>query len=747
MLNDSEDLLPADDGSPSSTHPLRQAKSFSFGRSMIPPPTLGGPLPVQVIERVGTPNFASHERSSPRSSLDIGGVASITTAASSLLPIALLGRRRASKDTDTSAEPTEERLQGRLHSSPSPTCSPRPNIDGTNDMSISSPAAAFAAKFGAARSSASTGRPTSAGNAAGQTSNPRSFPATATPDGSFRGSSSNDQADSNASPIEPSASTLPSSKSRLGFGFTRRSRRAREAAQARSDTPSSSDDVTEEYGQEHSADSIDPRRYEERYGDRQLAQALDGYRLEPSGSELRAREALPRWDSQDSPASSSKGGWPKLRSKSSSGPLPAASLSTSTSSRHGISKVSVAPSSLPPIPPQQEAAQGRSVYDEGITPTRSTMDDEADAFFKTPTGARTVRSGSTGRGKQRPELHLAMDGMSRSASMPLSPGSSAVEDGRIVLGPALPARSAARAAAKENVEMLNLTMKTRPAPDQSPDPSAVESRQKPAASRTDAIPDMIAVPARKSSRSLRLNSTGDGSQDQTRPRFPGDASTADEMPLPPGSRERSRNSSRTDALRETDASATNSDSPAIEGHSRDKSRSRHQRDKSQGRIDVGGGASSSTRHRPQKDKGARTLALPNALDIVPSMMGLYVYQQPQSGRAPDRPLRAHSGTLVGDKIYVIGGSDKSGCWPGVATFDTETYMWETLETRGEIRRPLRAHTTTLVDQTLYVFGGGDGPDYTNEVWAFDTSEHRSRLQLIFLADIFIQPPTNGGDLK
>lgn len=42
----------------------------------------------------------------------------------------------------------------------------------------------------------------------------------------------------------------------------------------------------------------------------------------------------------------------------------------------------------------------------------------------------------------------------------------------------------------------------------------------------------------------------------------------------------------------------------------------------------------------------------------------------QQGQAPEKALRAHTGTLLGDKMYVIGGCDRQGCWRGVCTYNT-----------------------------------------------------------------------------
>ena len=101
---------------------------------------------------------------------------------------------------------------------------------------------------------------------------------------------------------------------------------------------------------------------------------------------------------------------------------------------------------------------------------------------------------------------------------------------------------------------------------------------------------------------------------------------------------------------------------------------------------------------------------------------MYFSLLPYHGRPPSQALRAHTGTLVGNRIWMIGGVDSKHCWRGVAWYDTESLLWSTVETGGEALPPLRAHTTTAVGTRLYIFGGGDGPTYSNDVWVFDTSE-------------------------
>lgn len=123
--------------------------------------------------------------------------------------------------------------------------------------------------------------------------------------------------------------------------------------------------------------------------------------------------------------------------------------------------------------------------------------------------------------------------------------------------------------------------------------------------------------------------------------------------------------------------------------------------------------------------------LPSAKNVPRApTSSMYFSPVPYYGFPPNQALRAHTGTLVGERIWVLGGVDKQTCFRDVACFDTESFMWSTLETQGERFPPLRAHTTTLVGDKLYIFGGGDGPSYSNDVWILDTSKLITRRSLL-----------------
>jgi len=92
------------------------------------------------------------------------------------------------------------------------------------------------------------------------------------------------------------------------------------------------------------------------------------------------------------------------------------------------------------------------------------------------------------------------------------------------------------------------------------------------------------------------------------------------------------------------------------------------------------------------------------------------------GRNKPRPMRAHTMTLVNEKIFIFGGSDNETCFNDLYIFDCETYWWTLHKTKGLVPppRPCRAHSANLIGDYIYYFGGGDGPNYFNTLYLLNT---------------------------
>ncbi|KAL6066617.1 Kelch motif, variant 2 [Balamuthia mandrillaris] len=98
---------------------------------------------------------------------------------------------------------------------------------------------------------------------------------------------------------------------------------------------------------------------------------------------------------------------------------------------------------------------------------------------------------------------------------------------------------------------------------------------------------------------------------------------------------------------------------------------------------------------------------------------MYWSEAATHGQTP-QPVRSHTCTLVGSKLFFFGGSDLEDNFAGLEIFDTETLFWFKPETRGEDLAPHKCHSATLVGDNLFIFGGGDGPTYFDTLYMLNT---------------------------
>ncbi|KAL1915881.1 uncharacterized protein VTP21DRAFT_6269 [Calcarisporiella thermophila] len=86
------------------------------------------------------------------------------------------------------------------------------------------------------------------------------------------------------------------------------------------------------------------------------------------------------------------------------------------------------------------------------------------------------------------------------------------------------------------------------------------------------------------------------------------------------------------------------------------------------------------------------------------------------GTAPSARYH-HTLTMVGEKIYILGGRDAQGMvgMDQVAVYDTQTNSWTLLTAGGDVPAPRRQHTTVATkDGKLILFGGTDS-DYNTSM--------------------------------
>ncbi|CAE7146201.1 unnamed protein product [Rhizoctonia solani] len=140
-------------------------------------------------------------------------------------------------------------------------------------------------------------------------------------------------------------------------------------------------------------------------------------------------------------------------------------------------------------------------------------------------------------------------------------------------------------------------------------------------------------------------------------------------------------------------------------------------------------AASIKSHREDPRSAQRYVVNPHLFQMTRSVMIsptlMHWSRAPVSGMLPTRHLRAHSMTLVGNTIWIFGGTDESDSRDDVYTLDTETFVWGKPKPTGDQPPPSRAHTATLVqNRYIFIVGGGQDFVYYDTVHIFDTLTHK-----------------------
>ena len=85
----------------------------------------------------------------------------------------------------------------------------------------------------------------------------------------------------------------------------------------------------------------------------------------------------------------------------------------------------------------------------------------------------------------------------------------------------------------------------------------------------------------------------------------------------------------------------------------------------------------------------------------------------------------HASCILGDKMYVLGGSDehKNLLVTDMFFFDLETRTWETISAHGKpTPKPRLGHSLSGLGTKLYLCGGHDGSSFLNDVWCYETEK-------------------------
>ena len=96
-----------------------------------------------------------------------------------------------------------------------------------------------------------------------------------------------------------------------------------------------------------------------------------------------------------------------------------------------------------------------------------------------------------------------------------------------------------------------------------------------------------------------------------------------------------------------------------------------------------------------------------------------------SGQIP-APRANHSATLIGDKLYIIGGYGGAGfsrvMFNDVHVMDTNTFEFTKLAVTGTAPDPRANHVTVNVRDVLYVLGGRGFTAVYDDMYVFDPDE-------------------------
>lgn len=90
----------------------------------------------------------------------------------------------------------------------------------------------------------------------------------------------------------------------------------------------------------------------------------------------------------------------------------------------------------------------------------------------------------------------------------------------------------------------------------------------------------------------------------------------------------------------------------------------------------------------------------------------------QNGSAPSARI-GHTLTLVGQRLFLLGGATDGNTHKDVRVFDLELNEWHVPHVTGSPPNALVAHSCVLVGNELFVLGGGDGVHTANPLMVLD----------------------------
>lgn len=92
-------------------------------------------------------------------------------------------------------------------------------------------------------------------------------------------------------------------------------------------------------------------------------------------------------------------------------------------------------------------------------------------------------------------------------------------------------------------------------------------------------------------------------------------------------------------------------------------------------------------------------------------------------------LSHHSSVVLGDKMYLYGGSGPRNKQsevepPSLWVLDLKTFKWDVLIPRGDVPTIRDDHSAVIYEHTMVIFGGFVDGERTNQVIMYDIRENR-----------------------
>eukprot|EP01120_Amphizonella_sp_Union-15-10_P008423 TRINITY_DN3027_c0_g1_i1.p1 TRINITY_DN3027_c0_g1~~TRINITY_DN3027_c0_g1_i1.p1 ORF type:complete len:314 (-),score=47.79 TRINITY_DN3027_c0_g1_i1:37-978(-) len=89
---------------------------------------------------------------------------------------------------------------------------------------------------------------------------------------------------------------------------------------------------------------------------------------------------------------------------------------------------------------------------------------------------------------------------------------------------------------------------------------------------------------------------------------------------------------------------------------------------------------------------------------------------------PPHPRHSTALTVIGQKVYLFGGTRKNEAFNDLHVLDLGTFTWSEVAIKSEKPPPRWGHAMSTYKDTILVFGGETVGGKTHDTWCFDTTK-------------------------